>query len=138
MKKLLGIVLITALCLTCACALGEQAEREILTSGDYRYTLLEDGTAEIATYCGSEKQLVIPSQLDGYAVTAIGDHAFYRYESLTSVTIPDSVSAIDDSAFSGCDELTLTVARGSYAEQYCKENDLKYQYPDSLDGLSEE
>ncbi len=29
--------------------------------------------------------------------------------------------------------LTLTVIRGSYAEAYCRENDLDYTYPDAPD-----
>ena len=33
--------------------------------------------------------------------------------------------------------LTLTVPRNSYAEQYCKDNSLKYTYPDALDWLNE-
>ena len=43
------------------------------------------------------------------------------------------MTSIGDWAFSGCDSLTLTVARDSYAEQYCKENGLAYTYTDGLD-----
>ena len=39
-------------------------------------------------------------------------------------------------AFTGCNYLTLTVPRNSYAAQYCNENGLNYTYPDSLDWLT--
>lgn len=39
-------------------------------------------------------------------VTSIGDYAFYKCKSLTSVTIPSCVTSIGESAFSGCSSLT--------------------------------
>ena len=45
---------------------------------------------------------IIPAQIDGVAVTAIGDFAFERRYSLQSVEIPDSVTEIGNRAFGGC------------------------------------
>lgn len=42
----------------------------------YVYTLLEDRTAEITMYTGKATELEVPSKLDGYAVTSIGEEAF--------------------------------------------------------------
>ncbi|MBR2875733.1 MAG: leucine-rich repeat domain-containing protein, partial [Clostridia bacterium] len=39
-------------------------------------------------------------------VTSIGDYAFWDCESLSSITIPDSVTSIGCGAFSGCSSLT--------------------------------
>ena len=50
--------------------------------------------------------IAIPSSLGGYPVRSIGEWAFYDCCSLTSVTIPDSVTSIGDEAFSGCSSLT--------------------------------
>ena len=50
--------------------------------------------------CSSLTSITIPD-----SVTTIGYCAFYNCDSLTSVTIPDSVTTIGDSAFSGCDSL---------------------------------
>ena len=69
-------------------------------------------------------------------MTSIGDYAFFFCDSLTAVTIPDSVTSIGEDAFSNCAEtLTITVGRDSYAAQYCRENGLQYTYPDALDWL---
>ena len=39
-----------------------------LTSGDFEYEVLEDGTAEITGYTGSATDLEIPSTIDGFSV----------------------------------------------------------------------
>lgn len=59
---------------------------------------------------------------------SIGDLAFLWCSSLTSITIPDSVTSIGEFAFYACSSLTVAVCRNSYAEQYCKENEIKYIY----------
>ncbi len=68
------------------------------TSGNYTYTV-ENGEATI-TYLGSgyATDLVIPSELDGYSVVALGDR-FCNISSLKSLTIPDSVKSIGSEAF---------------------------------------
>ena len=67
------------------------------------------------------------------SVTTIGRAAFYYCVHLASVNISDSVTEIGKDAFGACYDLTLTVRRGSYAEQYCIENGLNYQYAESDD-----
>ena len=74
------------------------------TQGDFEYSVWNN-KAEITDYTGSATQLSIPSELGGYPVTSIGDYAFYYCDSLTSITIPDSVTSIGDSAFQSCDSL---------------------------------
>ena len=121
-------------------ALAEEmaAEAMVSTDGQYEYVLRPDGTAEIIVCNSGENPLIIPSNLDGHTVTAIGDELFEGCDDLRGVTIPDSVTTIGNRAFYDCESLTLTVTRDSYAEQYCKDNNLFYLYPDSLDWLNEE
>ena len=69
-------------------------------------------------------------------MTSIGDCAFGSCTSLTSVSIPDSVTSIGDYAFDNCPNLTLTVPRNSYAAEYAKTNDIPYTYPDANDWLN--
>ncbi|MBR2715782.1 MAG: leucine-rich repeat protein [Ruminococcus sp.] len=76
------------------------------TSGDYTYTVLSDGTAEITDYTGSATTLSIPSILGGYKVSSIGYCAFSPCYSLTSITIPNSVTSIGSCAFNNCNSLT--------------------------------
>ena len=53
-----------------------------------------------------EGEVVIPDEIEGLPVTAIGDIAFSRCTNLTSITIPDSVTSIGDDAFNRCSSLT--------------------------------
>ena len=41
----------------------------------------------------------IPDELDGHKVTAIGDYAFMGCEHIENINIPESVTAISNSAF---------------------------------------
>ena len=88
--------------------LGESYAEAMGNAGESRQWLysLEDGGATI-TGCVEKPSghLVIPSDLEGYPVTGIGDKAFYACGGLTRVVIPDSVTRIGENAFSVCDSL---------------------------------
>lgn len=48
-----------------------------------------------------------------YAVTSIGDYAFFWCTSLTQIAIPEGVASIGDYAFDGCSSLTeVTISEG--------------------------
>ena len=103
-------LLLTALCLPCIPALAEDNAREVFTAGDFYYALLEDGTAEIIGYrIKSLHELVIPPELDGRRVTAIGERAFDDQISLESVILPDTITAIGANAFAGCKLTEITI-----------------------------
>src|SRR5215469_3298611 len=68
-----------------------------------------NGTITITGYTGSNGDVTIPSNINGYSVTAIGDSAFaYRF-GVTNVAIPDSVTNIGNWAFEACYDLTNVV-----------------------------
>ena len=83
------------------------------TSGVYTYEVA-GGKATI-TRCKTSVSgaLTIPSELDGYPVTQLGEDAFFRCTGLTSVVIPDTVTTIGVSAFSHCSSLTTVTIPSS-------------------------
>ena len=77
-----------------------------LTSGDFEYDVLEDGTVEITGYTGDATELNIPSEIAGKSVAYIGSSAFENNDILISITIPDGVTSIGSYTFYNCDSLT--------------------------------
>ena len=83
-----------------------------LQESDFTYTENDTGVT-ITGYTGSAENLVIPSELGGKPVTAIGEEAFYQNKTITSVKIPEGVTSIKDSAFAYCSSLTeVTIPEG--------------------------
>ncbi len=121
MKKALSALLAVLMLLTMLPMTGIAAQAEIMlatasnevVSGDYRYAVLSDGTAEIREYTGGTAVVSVPSEMDGYSVTSIGNYAFEGCTGLTSVVIPDSVASIGYEAFQDCTNLkSVTLGSG--------------------------
>ncbi|MCR4848501.1 MAG: leucine-rich repeat domain-containing protein [Bacteroidales bacterium] len=53
--------------------------------------------------------LLIPSSVDGYIVNRIGNHAFQNQKFVRSVSLPESITEIDDGAFKWCSKLAAAV-----------------------------
>ena len=94
--------------------------------GDYTYTE-SGGNATITAYTGAGGAISIPATLgvEGYPTVAIGDNAFFVNTTLTSVTIPDSVTSIGNQAFFNCNGLISVnipdsvTSIGNQAFNYC-------------------
>jgi hypothetical protein len=123
--------IVATLALICACH-ATFAD----TYGDWTYSV-ENNQATITGYTGAGGAVTIPSEVNGVpvkkvgnwwppifgypnssvtsitipnSVTSIGNYAFYGCTSLTSVTIPNSVTSIGNYAFYGCSSLpSLTI-----------------------------
>ena len=73
----------------------------------YKVTVKGKELAVIASKSGKYSgAVVIPSSVDYYSVTSIGNEAFFYCLSLTSVVIPNSVTSIGNEAFWNCISLT--------------------------------
>lgn len=71
-------------------------------------------TGTIKKYNGNDAVVNIPSEINGTPVTTIGNAAF-RDSSVTSVTIPASVTEIGANAFAGCTNLTSVTYGGDWS-----------------------
>ncbi len=97
------------------------------TSEGLAYTLNADNQSYSVTGIGTctDTEIVIPTTYNNLPVTSIGEDAFYCCDSLTKITIPDSVTSIGEDAFSDCNSLTeITIPNsvtsiGEDAFKYC-------------------
>lgn len=125
MKKVLSVVLVlvSVLTLFSSCKSNKPVE-----SGDYTYVILEDNTAKITKYNGTEDiiTLDIPSYLDDYTVTVIGAEAFANVQTISTVNFPDTVTKVEERAFAGSSIKKALMNRseiteiGAYAFSECK------------------
>ena len=103
-RKTMAVVLLSLLLVACL-GLSRHAQAEVITSGDYQYTVT-NGKAAIRYYTGAETgTLVLPDQLDGAPVVSIGEAAFLG-NSFTAVVIPASITDIKPGVFGSCMNLT--------------------------------
>ncbi len=86
----------------------------------YAYSLDEDENATITKFLGNASALMIPSELDGYTVVAIGDKAFQGNKNIRSVIIPDTVKKIGASAFADCTNLGNVILSSNLEEMGSK------------------
>ncbi|MBE6531373.1 MAG: leucine-rich repeat domain-containing protein [Ruminococcaceae bacterium] len=74
------------------------------------YDVSTDGTyVEVVAYNGTATKVNIPEEYNGLPVMTICKNAFYNNSTITSISLPDSVTSIDDNAFCGCSSLNSVV-----------------------------
>ena len=113
---------------TCKC--GESEVREISAGGEHTYDAentctecldykdkgveftLQNGTYTVSAYTGDAGEVIIPTKYKNVPVTCIGKEAFYNCTSVRQVTIPDSVTTIEDFAFFQCGLRDITIPEG--------------------------
>lgn len=88
---------------------------------------ITDNEISIVQYSCSPEGIngdVIPDKINGYPITTIGYRSFHLVEMLESITLPETLVAIESEAFAGCKMLTsIVIPRsveeiGSYALGY--------------------
>ncbi len=105
------------------------------SEADFRAGVTQDGTGVvILEYVGNTTAVRIPATVQGLPVREIGERAFQRKSSITSVVIPEGVTIIrhgwsgymNVGAFAGCSNLTSVtlpeslVTVGGYAFNGCR------------------
>lgn len=84
----------------------EDAAKDAANEQLFDFEFILNNTAVVViSYKGTAADVTIPSHYKGKPVTMI-DHAAFHDSAVTSVTIPDSVTAIPDDAFAFCSQLT--------------------------------
>jgi hypothetical protein len=102
--KKMRYLIISTLCLGLAyqTAFGE-------VFGDFEYMTYQ-GAITISKYNGAGGAVVIPSEINGQPVTGVFDRVFWRNTTVTSVTVPNSVTWMGLFVFEGANSLTsLTI-----------------------------
>ena len=89
-----------------------------LNISDYSITKILD---ETFMDCPSLKSVVLPKGL-----TTVGANAFRNDTALTKVTVPDSVTSINSTAFSYPTRTTICGSAGKYAETFAKEGGFSF------------
>ena len=120
-------------------------------ASDFETRIEDDGVVIVKFLDDTATSVVVPAEIDGRPVVKIGESAFHRRDSLTSVEIPNTVKEIGENAFYCCDsltsvkipnsvkeigqdafsdcaaDLTLYGAAGSVAEKYARKNEIRFE-----------
>lgn len=84
-------------------ALAENSLYANVDASEYMTYTISDGEVTITdfdeSFCGD---VIIPSVIEGYPVTSIGDEAFAYCQDIYSIEVPDSVTYIGKGAFFEC------------------------------------
>lgn len=147
MKKILSLVLVFAAVMTLFCSCKDNTtgkESKPIEANEYTYVILEDNTAKITKYNGTQDvvELDIPSSFEDVTVTVIGAEAFAGVQTITVVNFPDTITKIEEKAFAGSSIKKAFMHRssiteiGAYAFSECK-NLVQTDMPSSLTTLGE-
>lgn len=80
---------------------------ELITDSETGLVYVEhNGEYVVVDYVGSDTSVIIPEYYNGIKVTTIGITAFAGNDAITSITISNNITRIDNHAFHDCSSLT--------------------------------
>jgi len=82
---------------------------------EYFSSTVSEGAATLVRYVGSDQVIVVPTTVQGFPVTKIGNRCFASLVlgGVQSVVIPEGIRSIEKEAFDGCRNLTNVVLPNS-------------------------
>ena len=117
MKKTLAIILAILMIVSAApMTLAMHYDEPVYTSGNYTYFFDEEGRAIICGYSGTEKDIVVPAQLDGYDIYGIDHYVFQNNQYIETAVVSDGIEIIGGDVFDNCPLLKSVVIPDSVTE----------------------
>lgn len=97
-----------------ACVLyeGSITKCSKITQMTYQFDFVADEDGYLIEYNGTDSDVIVPETVNGIEIVGIGDYCFETNTTITSVTLPESVTEIGYAAFGYCTNLTKVVAPG--------------------------
>lgn len=142
MKKILSILLAVLTLTAFATGFQVSAYSASETDGDWKYTVLDDGTASVFDYIGTQKEITIPSKLGGRSVTSVNDF-FSSNSNVEVLNIPEWITKITEGCLAGLFRLkSINVSKNNtkYSSLdgvlYSKGKWMLYAYPRLKEGKS--
>ena len=74
--------------------------------GDWSYSVINNNEVKIVRYEGLDSEVTIPTHINNLPVKIIGKSSFNTYALLRKITIPDTITKIEEFAFSNCENLS--------------------------------
>lgn len=96
------------------------------------YEIVDGRSVTITKYTGYAAILEIPASIRNLPVTVIGAGAFFNCSSLTSITMPSSITSIATGAFTNCSSLISIVIPSSVTSI----GDFAFLFPNNLTSVS--
>lgn len=114
-RKLLSLLLVLAMVLTVFPVAAFAADSTTVEEAGIAYELRGDVARVTGLAKNTLTEVNIPAKIKDKPVVAIEENAF-KGTKITSVTIPEKVETIGDSAFEGCKKLAEVTFEGAYAK----------------------
>lgn len=83
----------------------EPMEDDPCLCGDWLYAVTGKGECVIREYNGSDRTVVVPAELDGYAVTGVNSYCFNGNLFMEELIVPDGVTYLGNYAVARCASL---------------------------------